>query len=176
MEYIDRHPLIIVLSGKAKSGKDLVANRIIEYYKDKKCIKVAFASYLKMYVQNITNWDGSEIDKPRDLLQSIGIDLIKNKIDANLLIRRVCEDIKVYSYFYDVIIVTDARMQDEIKTLKNNFDCYTIRINRSNVCDKLTKEQNNHITETDLDNYTNFDFVINNIDEDLNKILKEVDK
>lgn len=165
MKYINRNPIIYVLSGKAKSGKNTVADIISEYCKDKS-IQISFAYYLKDYVKNITKWDGSEEDKPRDLLQSIGIDLVK-KINPNLLINRVCDDIKVYSYFYDVIIVTDARLVDEIETLKSNFKCVTIRVN--NLKDNnLTENQKNHITETDLDNYDKFDYVVDN-----NELLKQ---
>ena len=82
MEYIDRHPIIYVLSGKAKSGKNQVANIISDFY-DSKCIQLSFAHYLKEYVKNITDWDGDEQSKPRDILQSLGIDLLK-KINPNL--------------------------------------------------------------------------------------------
>lgn len=172
MEYIKHNPKIIVLSGKAKSGKNTVADIISEYYKDK-CIQISFAYYLKQYVKNITNWDGNEETKPRDLLQSIGIDLIKNKINPNLLIDRVCDDIKVYSYFFDYIIITDARLVDEIETLKNNFECITIRITNPKE-NNLTIEQKKHITETDLDDYK-FDYVIENneyLKENILKVIK----
>lgn len=180
MEYIDKKPKIYVISGKAKSGKDTIANIICNYYKDKKCKKISYAYYLKEYIKNIFNWDGKEETKPRDLLQSIGIDLLQKKIDEHFLINRVVEDIKVYSYFYDVIIITDARLIDEIEIPKNKFsNVTTIRINNNSDND-LTLEQKKHITETALDNYTNFDYVINNtsdydaLKQSVNKIL-EVD-
>lgn len=176
VQYNNKNPKIFILSGKAKSGKNLIADIIEKYYSDKKCIQLSYAYYLKQYVKKITNWDGSEENKPRDLLQSLGIDLLK-KIDQNLLIRRVIEDIKVYSYFYDVIIVTDARLIEEIEEPKKIFNCITIRINKDS--NNLTEEQRKHITETNLDDYQNFDYVVENKDiEDLKKqiinILKEV--
>ena len=176
MQYNNKNPKIFILSGKAKSGKNLIADIIEKYYSDKKCIQLSYAYYLKQYVKKITNWDGSEENKPRDLLQSLGIDLLK-KIDQNLLIRRVIEDIKVYSYFYDVIIVTDARLIEEIEEPKKIFNCITIRINKNS--NNSTEEQRKHITETNLDDYQNFDYVVENKDiEDLKKqiinILKEV--
>ena len=85
MQYSNRNPKIFILSGKAKSGKNLIADFIEEYYSDKKCIQLSYAYYLKQYVKKITTWDGNEQNKPRDLLQSLGIDLIK-KIDDKLLI------------------------------------------------------------------------------------------
>lgn len=172
MKYINRNPIIYVLSGKAKSGKNTLANIIEKHYQDKKCIQLSFAHYLKEYVKNITDWKGEEESKPRDLLQSLGIDLLK-KINNNLLIDRLCDDIRVYSYFFDVIIVTDARLIEEVETLKNNFDCVTIRV-ISNLDNGLTEEQKNHITETNLDNYSKFDFIIKN--NDLEKQILEVIK
>ena len=166
MQYNNKNPKIFILSGKAKSGKNYVADIISDYYKNS--IQISYAYYLKQYVKKISNWDGLEETKPRTLLQSLGIDLIK-KIDKELLIRRVMEDIKVYSYFFDVIIVTDARLKEEIIIPKNLFDCITIRINGKD--NDLTLEQKNHITETDLDNYK-FDYVINNVD--INKTKEEV--
>ncbi len=176
MQYNNKNPKIFILSGKAKSGKNLIANFIEEYYSNKKCIQLSYAYYLKQYIKKITNWDGKEESKPRDLLQSLGIDLLK-KIDNQLLIRRVMEDIKVYSYFYDVIIVTDARLKEEIEIPKKLFKCITIRINKDD--NNLTQIQKQHITETDLDNYRNFDYIIENKDiEELKKqiinVLKEV--
>ena len=87
------------------------------------------------------------------------------------------EDVQVYSYFFDVIIITDARLIEEIETPKSLFNCITIRINKDD--NNLTLEQKKHITETNLDNYRNFDYVINNndISETKNQIiniLKEV--
>ena len=176
MQYNNKNPKIFILSGKAKSGKNLIADFIEEYYSDKKCIQLSYAYYLKQYVKKITTWDGNEQNKPRDLLQSLGIDLIK-KIDDKLLIRRVMEDVQVYSYFFDVIIITDARLIEEIETPKSLFNCITIRINKDD--NNLTLEQKKHITETNLDDYRNFDYVINNndISETKNQIiniLKEV--
>lgn len=176
MQYNNRNPKIFILSGKAKSGKNLIADFIEEYYSDKKCIQLSYAYYLKQYVKKITTWDGNEQNKPRDLLQSLGIDLIK-KIDDKLLIRRVMEDVQVYSYFFDVIIITDARLIEEIETPKSLFNCITIRINKDD--NNLTLEQKKHITETNLDDYRNFDYVINNNDifetkNQIINILKEV--
>ena len=170
MQYINKNPKIFILSGKAKSGKNYVADIISNYYKNS--IQISYAYYLKQYVKKITNWNGLEETKPRDLLQSLGIDLIK-KIDKELLIRRVMADIKVYSYFFDVIIVTDARLKEEVNIPKQLFKCITIRINGKE--NDLTIEQKNHITETDLDDYK-FDYVINNTKDEVLKILGGIDE
>ena len=43
---------------------------------------------------------------------------IKNNIDDKLLINRILQDIEVFSYFYDIIIISDARLVDEIESIK----------------------------------------------------------
>lgn len=184
MEFINRKPKIYVLSGKASAGKSLASSFISDIYfkKNKNTMILAYASYLKEYAKNVLGWDGDESSKPREFLQQVGVELIKNKIDDHMLINRVIEDVKVYSYFYDVIVISDARFVDEIKCISDNFDDVTvIRINGNNSTN-LTKEQMNHSTETSLDNYDNYDYVIDNEDsvytlkQNVERIINEVDK
>lgn len=181
MEIVDKHPKIFIVSGKARSGKDLVSNLICEYYQEKNCKKLSYAYYLKQYVKDITGWNGSDETKPRDILQRVGIELIKEKVSDTFLVNRVCEDIKVYSFFYDVLVITDARLISEIEIPKKLFqNIITIRVNRKSE-NNLTLEQKNHITETNLDNYQNFDYIIQNNDDydelvnTVKRILEEVD-
>ena len=159
MEFINRNPKIIIISGKASSGKSLSANIIKENTNN--TILLAYADYLKMYAKNISGWDGSEDTKPRELLQHLGVELIKNNINENMLINRIIEDIKVYSYFYDYIVITDARFPNEIESIKKEFDnVISVRINRNIY--NLDKKYQNHSTETGMDEYNNYDYVIDN--------------
>lgn len=179
MNFIKRDIKLFIVSGKARSGKGVVSNLIKDYYKDKKSIVISFGHYIKDYAKRVSDWDGSEENKPRDLLQNLGIELIKNKINNKLFINRILEDILVFSYFYDIIIVNDARLIDEVLTLKEKYPNSTsIRVIR-NKQNNLTDEQNKHLTEIDLDNYNGFDYVVFNNDltdlkEQINIILKEV--
>jgi len=174
MEFKKKDIKLFILSGKARSGKTETAKIIENYYKEKKCITISFAYYLKDYVKRITNWNGRENTKPRKLLQQLGIELIKNKIDNKLLINRILEDIEVFSYFYDIIIISDARLIDEIEDIKNRYhNSITIRINRE-THNNLTLDESNHITEIGLDNYKNYDYIVNNTD--YNTLVKEIEK
>ncbi len=162
MEFKKRDIKLFIVSGKARSGKGEVSKIIEKYYKEKKCITISFAYYLKDYVKRITGWDGNENTKPRELLQQLGIELIKNKIDNKLLINRIMQDIEVFSYFYDIIIISDARLIDEIESIKTVYkNSISIRVNR-NEENNLTKSEKNHITETGLNDYKDFDHIINN--------------
>ena len=175
MEFVKRNPKIFIISGKAKSGKDTVGKMIEAHYHDKKCIELAYAYYLKDYAKRITDWNGEETTKPRLLLQQLGVELIKEKIDKHLLIDRLLEDIEVFSYFYDIIYITDARLIEEIEIPKERYpEAITIRVNRENYENGLTKEEQDHITETGLDHYHNYDYVIDN-NQDLNALEKKVE-
>ena len=163
MEFTKKEVKIFLLSGKARSGKETVSNMIKDYYSNKKVIDISFAGYLKEYAKKISNWDGSEATKARELLQQLGIELIKEKIDDELFIRRVLEDIEIYSYFFDVIIITDARLVHEFESIKEHFsDVVTIKLERNNYNDYLTEEEKNHITEREISEYNNFDYIIEN--------------
>ena len=181
MEFIDHKPIIYVLSGKSGSGKSKSAEIIkdIYYKKNKKSIIVSYATPLKEYAKNILSWNEEE-EKPREFLQQVGVELIKNKIDKEFLIKRVIQDIKVYSYFYDVIIVSDARFVEEIECLKEFDKVISIHINSNN--NELTEKQKNHSTETGLDNYNNYNNIIDNnstvynLKEELESIVGEVNE
>ena len=176
MEFIKRDAKIFIISGRARSGKTETAKIIENYYKEKKCITISFAYYLKDYIKRITGWDGNEDTKPRELLQKLGIELIKNKIDSKLLINRILQDIEVFSYFYDIIIISDARLIDEIESIREKYpNSVCIRVNRKNLDNGLTNEEKMHITEIGLDNYNNFDYTVNNSNyEDLVKEIENV--
>ena len=161
----NRNPKIFLISGKARAGKDTTAKFIKQEYEKKnmKVINLQYSSYIKEYAKVITNWDGSEETKPRELLQVLGTDIIRNKLGADFFVKKLVEDIKVYSFFYDIITISDVRLKIEIDIPRNKFDnIYALRINRPNFDNGLTEEQRNHPTEIDLDDYEDFDFILTN--------------
>ena len=183
MEVFDHKPRIYVICGKAQHGKNTVGNEIKKIYEKigKKAINLQFSSYIKNYAKNIINWDGSEETKPRAFLQKLGVELIKQKISSEMLIRRMIEDVEVYSYFYDLIVINDARFPEEIEAIKNKFNNVTsIRVIR-NIND-YQAEGYKHLTETALDNYNGYDYVIHNdgskeeLEEKVKKLFDEVNK
>lgn len=183
MEARLRKPIIFIVSGIANSGKDTTCELINNNIKLKGLcsINLQFSSYIKMYAKVLSSWDGKEDTKPRKLLQELGTNIIRNKIDNMFFINRIIEDIKVYSYYCDVITISDARLPLELDSIKNNFDnVYKIRIKRPSFENNLTKNERNHITETALDNYNDYDYVIENdgtieeLNEKVKKVISEV--
>ncbi len=182
MQLLKKNPVIFIVSGKANAGKDTTCELINNYAKLKglKTINLQFSSYIKMYAKEISGWDGSEDTKPRSLLQSLGTDVIRNKIDNEFFIKRIIGDIKVYSYFFDVITISDARLPLEIDSVYNEFEnVYRVNIKRPNFNNNLDSNERKHITEVALDNYDNYDYVLVNdlTINDLNdKVVKMVDE
>ena len=176
----NRNPKIYVVCGKARAGKDTSVGIIENYCKEKnlKILNLQFSSYLKEYAKKITGWDGSDDTKPRELLQTLGTSIIREQIDEKFFVSRMIGDIKVYSYFYDVITISDARLKIEVNSLKEEFEnICAIQITRPNYDNGLTEEQKQHRTEVDLDDYDKFDYKIINdgsIKDLENKILEVI--
>lgn len=167
---------IYLLAGKARSGKDTIMTMIKQYYEtqNKAVVQLGYADYIKDYAMKITNWDGKDETKPRELLQIIGTDIIRNQIDKDFFIKRICEDITVYKYFFDVIIISGARFPNEIDIPKKLFkEVKAINVERPNFTNELTEKEKRHITEHGLESYNNYDYTIIN-DGDLEKLKTSV--
>lgn len=179
MELKQRNPKIFIVSGKANSGKDTTCELINNYIKLKelKSINLQFSTYIKMYAKAISGWNGEEDTKPRSLLQEIGTSIIRDKIDNEFFIKRIIGDIKVYSYYCDVITISDARLPEEIDSIYEAFDnVVRINIERPNYDNNLNSKEKKHRTEVGLDNYNNYDYIIINDGtlEDLNKKIEKI--
>lgn len=154
---------IYLVGGKARSGKDTISDFLEEELKkeNKKVCRLQVSSYIKYYAQKYFGWDGKEETKPRELLINLGTNVIRNQIDENFHINRLLEDLKVLSFFFDYFIVSDIRFPVEIEKIKENYsDVVSIKMIRES--DELTVDQKKDRTETSLDSYDGFDYVIIN--------------
>lgn len=155
---------IYLVAGKAGSGKAEIAKIIKEHYLSlkHKPIITEYSKYLKLYANEILGWNGSN-PKPRKFLQDLGITIRENMGMSNMLINRMIEDIKVYSLYYDVVIISDVRYPEEIEEMKKTFkNVYSIYVVNQFGKSELSLEEQTHITETALENYGNFDVTITN--------------
>lgn len=171
---------VFLIAGKARHGKDTIAAIIREQYlrKEKRVDVLQFSYYIKDYVKRLSTWDGSEETKAnyRGFMQELGTDIIRKEIDNKFFINRMIEDIKVYSYYCDVLTISDVRFPEEIEDIKKEFpNVISIYVNRPNFESPLKKQEQKHVTETALDNYNNYDYKIINdgtIDELKDKVLE----
>ena len=173
---------VFIISGKARSGKSTLSELIKKYYENigLKTIVLAYARYIKMYAQDVSDWDGSDETKPRELLQFLGTEIIRNKIGQQFFVKRIVDDIKIYSNFMDVAVISDARFIDEIEYPKKHFkDAITINIVKPNLVTDLTDKQQQHPSEISLNDYNKYDYVIVNdgtleqLEEKVINILRE---
>ena len=159
---------IILISGKAGSGKSSLANILKE--KLDKCVVTNYSKYIKLFALEMTDWDGTDLNKPRTFLQEMGDTL--RSIDINFMTDRLYQDIKVYEKFYDYVVICDVRLKNELEYFNDKYETYSIRINNNDNRKSLESNQSHHITETELDNYDKFDLIID--DNDINNNIDNI--
>ena len=145
---------IIFLGGKANSGKDSSAEFIDEYYRSRglDVVNIQISYYIKMYAKEIAKWDGDNETKPRQLLQDLGTELIRKQIDENFFIKRILQDIDVYSRYFDIITISDGRLPEEFAAVKLAYpETVTVHVTRPGYSSKLSKDQKAHVTESLVD-------------------------
>jgi hypothetical protein len=153
---------VICVSGKAQHGKDTVAGLldIALTEKDRKSIVIHYADLLKFICSTYFKWDGKKDDKGRTLLQHVGTDVVR-KQEPNFWVDFVSKLLHLFDGEWDYVIIPDCRFPNEIDTMKNNFCAWHLRVERPNFDNGLSVEQQNHISETSLDDYP-YDYKINN--------------
>ena len=170
---------IYLISGKARHGKDTFSSYLKSCYEKsgKKVIVTQLSKYIKYYAREITGWNLTEEDKPRELLQQLGTNIIRERLGKeDLFIKRMIDDIEIFSCFFDAIIISDVRLKKEIDDLRSVYpELVAINIFRPNFDNGLTEEQQRHKTEIDLDDYDKFDIrVINTTLEELEKTAEKI--
>ena len=172
---------IYVIGGKAKSGKNTFGKYLREELKNygyHPCV-MHITEPLYSYARNYFEWDENIDEKPREFLQKMGTEIIKEKLNKPFfLLDRLSEDIEILSNFFDVFIITDARLKIEFEELRKRYsDVVSIKIEREHYDDELTLAEKEHITETEIDTYNEFDYNIKNtsiltLKEEAKKIVK----
>ena len=157
---------VYVIAGRAKSGKNTFGEMLREELKDygyKPCV-MHITEPLYSYAKNYFEWDGNENNKPREFLQKMGIEIIRDKLGKkDFLLNRLYEDIEILSTFFDTFIITDARMIHEFEDIKKHFDdVRIIKLERDHYDDRLSEEEKEHITEKEVDQFEHYDYVIQN--------------
>ncbi len=173
---------VYLISGPARNGKDTIGDFLEKEYKKRniKVCRTQISKYLKQYVKDYFGWDGSEETKPRDLLQQLGTDVIREKLGKErFFVDRTIEDIDILQHFFDVMIISDIRFPIEITAIKDAFDdVVSINVKRINFETELNTTQQKHKTETALNDFDGYDYkVINDTLEQLEKdVIAIIDK
>ena len=168
-------PTVILLSGHSGNGKDFTANIFKEQLeaKGKKVLITHYADLLKYICKTFFDWDGNKDANGRTLLQYVGTDVIR-KQQPDYWVKFTSGILSMFTDIWDYILIPDTRFPNEIEVLNKNelLDVITVRINRPDYVSPLTKEQQNHASETALDNHS-FDYYICNTTKP--EVKKQVD-
>ena len=159
---------IYLIGGKAGSGKSEIAKYIKEYYIYQKqdTVITEYSKYIKMFAKELTDWDGSPANKPRKFLQDFG-SYVRNEMgEPKFFIRRMLEDLDIYSNYVDVVVISDVRYPAEIDEIKQEYpDAISIYVMNQFSPSKLTIEEQMHPSELALEDYSDFNYTIANDDE-----------
>ena len=146
---------VILLSGKARSGKNTAAEVIFRKYDG---ITLAFADDIKTIAYDYFGWHGEKDERGRKLLQDIGTS--GRNYNEDIWVNRVIRLLQWWASGtadHQLAVVTDTRYPNEIQGIKHEFsDVVTIRITRDSV------EKLKHPSETALDQWTDWDYVVEN--------------
>ncbi|QNM43729.1 adenylate kinase [Shouchella clausii] len=160
--------LKIALIGKARAGKDSVADLLAEHYG---FTKYAFGTALKRYYHDIF---GEQDGKPREGYQWFGQTMRER--DPGVWVRKLFEEIDIDSQYDEMFslapifpVITDARQQNEYDRCR--AEGYTIirveaddvtRLERMRAAgDRFNIDDLAHDTETQLDEFE-ADYTVNN--------------
>lgn len=165
-------PKVVLISGKAQSGKDTFARLFKEYaepyeeLENKRVLILKYGDILKFICKQFFNWNGEKDLEGRTLLQRVGTDIFREN-NPDTWVNCVIEIVKGLGNLYDYILIPDTRFPNEIsKRMGCGIDYVTVRIDRVNADNtpfdnKLSLEQKSHISETALDRYV-FDYHVIN--------------
>jgi hypothetical protein len=154
--------MIIGLSGKAQSGKDTVGAALVNKHA---FVRVASADALKRIAMRTFNWDGEKDVRGRKFLQDLATAVRGYDPDfwINITIQEInrqqvnlaLKNSSTAAYLQGNFVITDVRYKNEADLLKK-AGAILIRIEREGI------ELFNHESETQLDNYEDFDYIISN--------------
>jgi len=161
--------MLIGISGKIGSGKDTVAGLIVHYSAEDWEIR-GFADRLKLTVAALTNTTveenysrkGKQFQPPGFshslgvLQQKVGMAL-REHIDPNIWMNIALENTT-----NKFVIVADVRFQNEAEAIRNRGGM-VIRVNGDPThCRENDSRSHQHPSETELDHWPHFDWVIEN--------------
>ena len=174
--------MVIAVSGKQRRGKNTVTALICKYFN-------------LIYPNQITTEFSSAYQGKLELARRLNTSIyyiLENKEELRPQVIDVLEEgkkihgedvwIKEIEYVEaDNIVVDDLRFKGEIKYLKNKPEVYYLRVERDiNLLKDFKLSCEEHYSETDLDDYTEWNYVIHNngtieeLEIEVIRILREI--
>lgn len=132
---------------------------------------------LQDLIINDHNWYEDKTDSTRIILQTVGTDIVKNKIDPKYWAKQTAKHIQ--SMDKDLVVITDFRYPEEYESLKEILGTEDYKFFPVNIIRNVDKESNGineHASENSLASFDEWFKVIDNngtIDE-TKTIIKEL--
>lgn len=181
--------LVVLFSGHMRSGKDTAAQMLKDALGPKVEL-MAFAQHLKEMCREAfgplvtylngnylkgsdriggDSWFERKTPITRLLLQAVGTDIVR-RINPDYWVSYIHQQIHLSSA--DIVVLTDWRFPQEMQQLAQHWPCVTVRVDR----ELHTRQSGDrHSSETALDDWPRFDYVIDN-DKDLVHLRLQVSK
>ena len=154
---------IVMISGKAQHGKDTTAGFMKDALEaDGHSVLIAHYGDLVKYVCKMYfDWNGKKDEYGRSLLQHVGTDVVR-KQSENYWVKFVGDMLTFFKDEWDYVLIPDCRFPNEVNYL-NGIGCQTahVRVVRDGFISPLTEEQQNHPSETALDNVHADTYILN---------------
>lgn len=154
---------VITISGKAQHGKDTAAMMLKKQLESmgNSVLVTHYADLVKYVCTNFFNWNGVKDEYGRTLLQRVGTDIVRKKC-PDYWVNFVVQMLTFFDGEWDYVLIPDCRFPNEVDCMKNaGLDTKHVRVVRPDFVSTLTLEQQNHPSETALDNCTPDYFLFN---------------
>ncbi len=145
---------IVVVSGKAGSGKDTSAVIMADILRKagKRVLITHYADLLKYICRQFFGWNGHKDEDGRHLLQYVGTDVIR-KVDPDFWVGFLRDVLFFFEDKWDYVLIPDLRFPNELSVLRDaGFETIHVRVLRDGADNGLTEKQKEHLSETALDN------------------------
>ncbi|XP_002163520.1 phosphomevalonate kinase [Hydra vulgaris] len=172
---VNSNKVIIVLSGKRKSGKDYIADKIFNKIGNDTCVQIKLANPIKMHFSKKFGLNFEELITSSPYKEEVRKEMIlwgneQRLTDPFVFCKMITND--AVSSRKNVWILTDARLRTDVEyfkkyAIKNNFHFICLRV----VADVPTRQLRGWTfvegvddisSECGLDDYSDWDFVFLN--------------
>lgn len=155
---------VIVISGKARHGKDTTAGFLKEALEaDGNSVLVAHYGDLVKYVcKMFFDWNGEKDEVGRTLLQKVGTDAIRTK-RPDYWVSFITDILGFFPNEWDYVLIPDCRFPNEVDHIRSaGLSSIHVRVVRDGFESPLTLEQQAHPSETALDDVRPDYYIANN--------------